>query len=45
MAVVDMILDIVVMELDIVYAEKSSFLFDLGIMFKTVPALFQKENV
>ena len=33
------------MELDIVYAEKSSFLFDLGIMFKTVPALFQKENV
>ena len=32
------------MELDIIYAEKSSFLFDLAIMFKTVPAIFQKVN-
>lgn len=33
------------MELDITYAEKSSFLFDLLIMLKTIPALFQKEAV
>ena len=33
------------MALDIMYAEKSSFIFDLGIMIKTIPALFQKENV
>ncbi len=33
------------MELDIAYAEKSSFLFDLIIILKTFPALFQKEAV
>jgi lipopolysaccharide/colanic/teichoic acid biosynthesis glycosyltransferase len=33
------------MELDIAYAEKSTFLFDLQIILKTIPALFQKENV
>lgn len=33
------------MELDIIYAEKSSFIFDLGILAKTIPALFQSENV
>ena len=33
------------MELDMAYAEKSSFLFDLTIILKTIPALFQKENV
>ncbi|MCC5929844.1 MAG: sugar transferase [Cyclobacteriaceae bacterium] len=32
-------------ELDIAYADKSSFWFDLLIMLRTVPALFQKENV
>jgi len=30
------------MELDIAYAEKSSFIFDLGIMLRTIPALIQK---
>ncbi len=33
------------MELDIAYAEKSTFFFDLQIILKTIPALFQKENV
>jgi lipopolysaccharide/colanic/teichoic acid biosynthesis glycosyltransferase len=33
------------MELDIAYADKSSFWFDMGIILRTVPALFQKENV
>ncbi len=32
-------------ELDVAYADKSSFWFDLVIMARTVPALFQKENV
>ncbi len=32
------------MELDIVYAEKSSFLFDLIIILKTIPALFQEKT-
>lgn len=32
-------------ELDIAYADKSSFWFDLVIMLRTIPALFQKENV
>ena len=31
--------------LDIAYAEKSSFLFDLKIIFRTIPVLFQKEPV
>jgi len=33
------------MELDLAYAEKSSFIFDLGIMLRTLPALFQKASV
>lgn len=33
------------MELDIAYAEKSSFLYDLYIILKTFPALFQEEKV
>lgn len=33
------------MELDITYAERSSFIYDLLIIFKTIPALLQKENV
>ena len=32
------------MELDIAYAEKSSFIFDLRIMLFTIPALFHKES-
>lgn len=32
------------MELDIAYAEKSSFVFDLMIMFLTIPALIHKES-
>jgi lipopolysaccharide/colanic/teichoic acid biosynthesis glycosyltransferase len=33
------------MKLDITYANKSSFLFDLEIIFKTIPVLFQRESV
>ena len=33
------------MNLDITYAEKSSFLYDLRIIFKTIPVLFQSESV
>lgn len=33
------------MELDITYAERSSFLYDLTIILRTIPALFQKNNV
>ena len=29
------------MHLDIAYADKSSFLFDLKILFKTIPVVFQ----
>jgi lipopolysaccharide/colanic/teichoic acid biosynthesis glycosyltransferase len=32
------------MELDIAYAEKSSFVFDLMIMFLTIPAVIHKES-
>jgi lipopolysaccharide/colanic/teichoic acid biosynthesis glycosyltransferase len=32
------------MDLDIAYAEKSSFIFDLGIILRTVPAVFQGKN-
>lgn len=30
--------------LDLAYAEKSSFLFDIKIIFRTIPVLFQKES-
>ncbi|MCK5104144.1 MAG: sugar transferase, partial [Cyclobacteriaceae bacterium] len=33
------------MNLDIAYAEKSSFLYDIEIIFKTVPVLFHRESV
>lgn len=33
------------MNLDIAYAEKSSFLYDIEIIFKTIPVLFQRESV
>ncbi|WP_246070134.1 sugar transferase [Mangrovivirga cuniculi] len=33
------------MLLDVAYAKKSSLLFDIGIMLKTIPALLQKDNV
>ncbi len=33
------------MNLDIAYAEKSSFFYDIQILFKTIPVLFQKESV
>ncbi len=33
------------MNLDIAYAEKSSFLFDIKIIIKTIPVLFQRESV
>lgn len=33
------------MELDIAYADKSSFIFDMGIIIRTIPALFQKRAV
>ena len=33
------------MELDIAYADKSSFWFDMTIILKTIPALLQKESV
>ncbi len=33
------------MQLDIIYAQQYSFWMDMKIMFKTVPALFQSENV
>ncbi|MCK5700736.1 MAG: sugar transferase, partial [Cyclobacteriaceae bacterium] len=33
------------MNLDITYAEKSSFLYDIEIIFKTIPVLFQRQSV
>jgi lipopolysaccharide/colanic/teichoic acid biosynthesis glycosyltransferase len=33
------------MELDVSYAERSSFWFDLLIIFRTVPAMLQRQNV
>jgi lipopolysaccharide/colanic/teichoic acid biosynthesis glycosyltransferase len=33
------------MELDNEYAKNSSFLYDIKIILRTIPALFQKENV
>ncbi len=33
------------MDLDIAYAEGSSFIYDLGIIFKTIPALLRKVSV